>query len=473
MLKCCKLAHESSYTVPECIRKRKSTMKPLFNRLFGGSERTAKVKRNAIGSLCIKGWSILVSFLLVPMTIDYLSEDLYGVWLAVSSMVVWLNFFDIGFTLGLKNKLAEALAKEDYKRGKTLVSTTYGMMLLIFVPLGLILEAVVPHVDWCGLLNVSPSLQGVLIAVMRILVLTFVLQMIFNTIVAVLAAHQRTAMSGVFPVIGHTLSAVVIFILTRTVPPSLYSFSLAISYLPVAVVIVASVILFRTSLRRVAPSPACFDRGCVRNLFKLGVKFFIIQIQLVVLYQTTNVLISNISSPEMVTTYNIAYKYLNVAPMVFFLIISPLWPAYTDAYTKGDFAWMRNIHHKMMRITLLIIIGLAVMTAVSPWVYRLWVGEDIAVPWIMTVSVSVYFAAYIWHNLQVWIINGIGAIKIQTYVILVGLFLHIPLSFFLGRYVGGVGVIWSMLVISLIYATVFTIQARKLLGGVRNTIWNQ
>ena len=69
--------------------------------------------------------------------------------------MVWLGFFDIGFTLGLKNKLAEAIALQDWNRGKALVSTTYFMMVLIFVPLCIILELLIPHVNWAIFLNVN------------------------------------------------------------------------------------------------------------------------------------------------------------------------------------------------------------------------------------------------------------------------------------------------------------------------------
>ena len=92
---------------------------------------------------------------------DYLSPEIYGIWLTVSSVIVWLNFFDVGFTLGLKNKLAEALADGDYVRGKKLVSTTYGMMFAIFVPLTIILELLVPVVDWSGFLNVSSGRHSI------------------------------------------------------------------------------------------------------------------------------------------------------------------------------------------------------------------------------------------------------------------------------------------------------------------------
>ena len=72
--------------------------------LSSNDQRTNIVKKNIIASLFIKGCSILISLLLVPITLGYVSSELYGIWLTLSSIMLWLNFFDVGFTLGLKNK---------------------------------------------------------------------------------------------------------------------------------------------------------------------------------------------------------------------------------------------------------------------------------------------------------------------------------------------------------------------------------
>ncbi|MDE6136545.1 MAG: MATE family efflux transporter, partial [Muribaculaceae bacterium] len=314
------------------------------------NRRTATVRNNAIGSILVKGWGVIVSLILVPMTMDYLSPEVYGVWLTLSSIVLCLTFFDIGFTNGLKNKLAEALAAGDTVRGKALVSTAYALMLAIFLPLGLLLEIAVPFVDWCRLLNVAPSLAPQLVAAMRILLFCFALQMIFNTITAVLAACQRTAVSSVFPVVANTLSVLIIYILTRTTPPSLVALAQAIAYLPAIVLLFASLILFRTRYRALAPSPACVDRTAVAALFSLGLKFFLLQIHYVVMYQATNIIISNLSSPQQVTVYNVAYKYLSVGMLAVAIIMNPLWPAFTDAYAKGDYPWMRRTYRAMRRL---------------------------------------------------------------------------------------------------------------------------
>ena len=170
----------------------------FIKQFFSGNQRSVTVKKNIIGSLCIKGISILVSLMLVPMTLGYVSSELYGIWLTLSSIMVWLGFFDVGFTLGLKNKLAEAIALKNWERGKALVSTTYFMMLLIFVPLCFVLILCIPYVNWAGFLNVSAVYNSEITKVLYVLVACFCLQMIVNVITAVIAAYQKVALSSSF-----------------------------------------------------------------------------------------------------------------------------------------------------------------------------------------------------------------------------------------------------------------------------------
>ena len=202
-------------------------------------------------------------------------------------------------------------------------------------------------------------------------------------------------------------------------------------------------------------------------------KFFIIQIQQIVLYQATNLLISHLDGPEAVTQYNISYKLLNVVVMVYTIILTPLWPAYTDAYAKKDFMWMNSIYKKMKSIFLLLFALIIVITLLSPLLYHVWVGDKVSIPLILTASISVYTLIHCWDSLQVMLINGIGTVKLQSYVIFIGLILHIPLSLFLGQYIGLYGVIASMCIINLIYASFFTVQIKKLLSQTATGIWSK
>ena len=442
---------------------------------FTGNSRSVTVKKNIAASFIVRGVSIAVSLMLVPMTLGYVSAELYGIWLTLSSIMLWLNFFDVGFTLGLKNKLAEAIARGEWERGKALVSTTYYMMLVIFVPLCLVLEILVPLVDWAGFLNVSSTYNAEIVKTLHVLVLFFCLQMIVNVLTAVVAAFQKVALSSAFPVIGNFFSLIAIWLLIKLWPPSLLALALAISSMPVIVIITASVILYSRQFHSVAPSFRCVQTKYIKDLFSLGARFFLIQMQVVILYQCTNILISNVSGPEDVTAYNIAYKYIGIAMMAYTIILTPLWPAFTDAYTKHDYAWMRNVYKKMTKVYFMSVGVMLLMLAVSPIVYKIWIGDKADVPFAMTLWICVYMAIHNWDSLQINLINGIGTIKLQTYVTIVGTILHIPLSMCFGRYFGfgAIGIIISMIVINIIYSTFFTIQINKILRQKAFGIWRK
>lgn len=445
----------------------------LKSRLLSGSARTITVKKNILSSFFLKGVNILTSFMLVPLTIGYISSELYGIWLTLSSILSWLGFFDIGFTQGLKNKLTEAIARNDWKRGKELVSTTYFMMIVIFVPICLLLELLVPHISWASLLNVELSYEATIQKVMFALIAFFCIQMIINVIVSVVAAFQKVALSSSFNTIGQVLALILVYILTKTVPPSLLSLAMAVSIAPMVVVIIASAILYCSAYKDIAPSLGSISLSHAKDIFSLGYKFFIINIQVVVLYQSTNILISNVSSPLDVTSYNIAYKYLNVAMMVYTIITAPLWPAYTDAYVKKDFAWMRRVRNKMIKVFLLSALACVVMVIFSSDVYRIWIGNKAEIPWEMTVLVALYVIVYCWMNLNGTILVGMGIVKIETILVVVGMVIHIPLSLCLSKFLGAYGVLISMIAINLMYAAVFNIQVVKVLGQKAKGIWLQ
>lgn len=448
-------------------------MKSYLLKNFTGNSRSVTVKKNIAASFIVKGISIVISLMLVPMTLGYVSAELYGIWLTLSSIMLWLNFFDVGFTLGLKNKLAETIARGEWERGKALVSTTYFMMLVIFLPLCLILETCVPLVDWSGFLNVSSTHNAEIVKTLHVLVLFFCLQMIVNVLTAVVAAFQKVALSSAFPVIGNFFSLIAIWLLIKLWPPSLLALALAISSMPVIVIITASVILYSRQFHSVAPSFRCVQIKYIKDLFSLGARFFLIQMQVVILYQCTNILISNVSGPEDVTAYNIAYKYIGISMMAYTIILTPLWPAFTDAYTKHDYTWMRNVYKKMTKVYFMSVGVMLLMLAISPIVYKIWIGDKADVPFAVTLWICVYMLIYNWDSLQVNLINGIGTVRLQTYVTMIGLVVHIPLAVCLGKYagMGAIGVVMSMIVINFIYSIFFTIQINRLLSNKAQGIW--
>lgn len=97
----------------------------------------------------------MISFLLIPLTLDYLNPYEYGIWLTLNSVLSWVYLFDIGLGNGLRNRLAEALAKGDNALGKIYVSTTYFCMTVIISIIYLLFLVAQNWLDWYEILNVE------------------------------------------------------------------------------------------------------------------------------------------------------------------------------------------------------------------------------------------------------------------------------------------------------------------------------
>src|ERR1700744_3778520 len=106
----------------------KSKVQNFWN---GGHERTLKIKRNIIYTFLIKGGSVVIGFVLIPLTIGYVDKEQYGIWVTIASLVLWMNTFDIGLSNGLRNKMAHALAMGEKDNIVKYISTTYALLFLI------------------------------------------------------------------------------------------------------------------------------------------------------------------------------------------------------------------------------------------------------------------------------------------------------------------------------------------------------
>ena len=199
-----------------------SCFSSLYSKLFGQSlSRSARLKQNVAVSLLVKVGSILCSLVMVPVAIDFVNDVQYGIWLTISSIVAWMSFFDIGFTNGLRNKLAEAFAFKDNGLAKIYVSTTYFILSVIFFFLALLLLLLVQIFDVSSLLNISSGYEAELKVSLSILIVYFCVTFVLRILSIVVIADQRPAYSSFIDFLGQLLSLAAILIFRNHVDGSL------------------------------------------------------------------------------------------------------------------------------------------------------------------------------------------------------------------------------------------------------------
>ena len=101
----------------EQVKSQPVKFKEIFK--IKGAQRSVKVKKNIIAMIGIKGISLGISLLYVPLLLHSMNSINYGIWLTFNfKFVSWVAMCDIGLGNGLRNKLSETIAAADYLLGK-------------------------------------------------------------------------------------------------------------------------------------------------------------------------------------------------------------------------------------------------------------------------------------------------------------------------------------------------------------------
>lgn len=159
---------------------------------------------------------------------------------------------------------------------------------------------------------------------------TFILKFLGNFYMGL----QLPAINNGLVTIGNTLALIGTYIVYLSGFHSLLLIAIVNTAGPLMSYLLCYPITFYGKYKNLRPSIKFVNSSSVKELFLIGAKFFVLQIAGIILFFSTNIIISKLYSPSMVTPYQIANRYFMVAMLLFTIICVPYWSATTDAYAK-------------------------------------------------------------------------------------------------------------------------------------------
>ena len=402
------------------------------------SKRSSLLVKNVIASFVIKGWSAVIVLLMVPLTLNILGIYNNGVWLTLSSILIWIDLMDIGLGNGLRNAVANYVAEGNDQKVREAVSSTFFMLAVIVIPFLLLAYVFIHFVDLYGLLGIDPeqtcNLGTILMTAISIASGTFVLKIVGNFYMGL----QLPAVNNLILCLGHTLALLLTFLLYLAGSHSLLLVVVINTAAPFVTWAVTIPYTFIKRYPQYCPSIKHIHLNLARNLFTTGMKFFVIQICGVVLFMTTNIIISKFFSPAEVTPYQVAYRYFNIAFVLFSTICMPFWNATTDAYARKEFEWIYKVGQRLNMLIAGIFVMLLVMLSVSGFVYHIWVGSEVSIPFSLSAFTALYVFILCMSQRYSYILNGINELRIQLICIIPATIIFLPLAWYVSKTFGTV-----------------------------------
>lgn len=424
--------------------------------------RSRNVKKNIFWSFVLRVLSVGLSFLVLPLTVNYLTSVEYGVWVTLFSVMNWVNMLDMGIGLGLRNRLAEAVACNDIDLVKRYISTGFFSLSTIGLSLLLLFIVGVHFIDCQTIFNTKEISENDLFLATLFTGVFIIIAFVLSVINQIYYAYQQAAKTGLINITHNFLMLLLVYWLSLQSEHSILRFVFCFGIALLASRMIFLVIFFWKN-RELLPNLTLVKKKYVTDIASIGVQFFIIQLAGICMFSSANILITQRLGPEHVMAYDIVFKIFSVITMIHEIICSPLWNAYTEAYARQDFPWLRQVMRKMLLLMFPIGIMSFILVVETEWIIAFWIRKDVFIPSYLPMVAGIFSFVSCLNNVIAIFLNGLGKIRLQMYLASISAIVVIPLSWYLMGIMHVTGMILAIVISMLIETFPLGIQVKNIL----------
>lgn len=392
------------------------------------AERYRRALLSSLASATAKVANLIVLLVSVPLTLAYLGEARFGLWMLIASLPTVFALLDFGVGNAVVNVAAGSTAVG--QSGRRWERATSGLFLLTVVGALVAVAGVLSthFLSWGSLIKDAHLLNDDEIrdsaAVFFLLLgLSFPLSLIQR----LYYATQRGYVASIVSTCASIASLLALPLLAR------HEASVSILLLSTyGFQVFANVLLISGLLKREMLSPPksflTFSQDC-KSLLHAGWFFFVLQAGYTIGWGTDTVLVSAILGSADVALLAIVTRVFQLVLMPLALANQPLWPAYAEAASRKDTAWIRKTLKYSLSATLGLSGLLSLLLFVAwDWILSVWLDRAIAV----RSEIVLLFAA--WTTIQCvanafsMFLNGVNLLRMQMTVVCLFALVVIPLK---------------------------------------------
>ena len=413
-----------------------------MRRRIPSDKRLGRVLHGGLSALFGRGIGLLVSAITLPLTVRYLGPERYGIWVTVSTSVVMLSILDLGIANSLTNSISRAYAAGDRLLARRFYASAFWISLSLSMFLTLTSVVLWPHVQWGSLFHLADPVRTHEASLCVAVALGFfLLSLPLNLINRVLSGYQQTQITNYFNLLSNVLGLVAILSViylhgTLLTLMCFYSGSL------LAGVVLLNVWVHAWDKRWLFPHPRAVSRAAMGELMSFGTGFFILQLAGLVVFNSDNLVITHFLGAAEVAPYSVAWRLAGYAAVLQTAVFPSLWPAYAEAYARGDYAWVRRTFWRAARVSVgMTALATLLLSLFGRTLIRWYVGPAAVPTQLLLLAICAWTLLSAAMDLQACLLAAINRIKWQGILSVVAAVVNIGLSVFLVQRIGSLGVV--------------------------------
>jgi O-antigen/teichoic acid export membrane protein len=386
----------------------------------------------SLANFASTGLGMLALIITVPMTLPYLGQERFGVWMTVASFAGMLSFMDLGVGNGLINRVAAAKATGDHCKLQFTITHGLAVLSIIGLFIAALLLSLSSLLPWNRLIKVTSAIATEEARkAISIFVVLFAASIPIGGIQKILQGLQNAWMVHLVKGLGSLLSVVLVCFLARgeAGSPELllatYGVQTFIPLLLIAIVVKKKLIGMPTINGAVWISET-------RSLVHIGGLFFVLQIGTLIGWGGDSLIVSSMLGASEVSKLVLVQRLFQFVTLPLMIINAPLWSAYADANARNDKDFLNKTLRKSLVVTLCTSILVSfVVTIFSSYIFALWTRESIKVPLLLVVYYSIWAVFEATGSAFAMFLNGVGEVRVQIFCASLFCMFALPLKYIL------------------------------------------
>jgi len=435
-----------------------------------GRERIRRVLNASSLSILCRVITVATMFLTTPLILRYLGEELFGVWMTISSLVALLGILDLGVGNSLINVIAKAHGSNDREQTISVVRSASAALIVIaffYIVISFLFQN---SYNWAKIYNLNNLENTTEVArASMILIICLAATLPFTVVQKVQFGFQEAVQANAWTACSNLL-VLALILLAIFYQANLSWLVFIVAGTPGIVMMLCWINQFARVRPWLRPRPVKVRLKSATNLMKMSGVWTVFNLVAFLVMGLDNLIISYLFGAKAVGGYAVMAK-IHGALLFAQIFTMPLWPAFAEAISSGDFMWARQTFYKTLVACSLIGIFTACIIGFGSFAFvRFWVGPEM----IPTISLAVGFAiwAFICNFFAAIsaLMSNVHMIRTLTILTTAAALSAIVLKFFLAKNVGIEGVVWaSSIAYSLVCIPALYIAGKALNKESKNT----
>ena len=410
-------------------------------------ERMRKIILSSFCSILSQIIRYILMLFMVPLLLNHLGKEQYGFWLSISTITTFTAFADLGLGNGIINALGKSCGQNDRESARIYLSSAILLISIVSFFLGILGLFLFSQINWVDFFNLKdPELQQQATKAILIFWCLFVANLPFTLVQKVQLAYQENYFNSIWISLSNILVLVNIFIGVKYNHNLLY-FVFILAGVPVLIYMFNSIYLYRFRWKWIQPNIQYFSLPHSKKLIRKSFHFFIFGLAGFFSVQIDSLVIGRYLGADAVPAYAIPLRLFLIINTFIGFFMTPLWPAYRDAFVRGESEWISRVFKKTIILSLLLSISLsALLIILMPLILNIWVGDSIPVSKILIIALALNCIVSSVSAPISMLLNSSDFIGVRAFFAIISATLNLWLSIYFVNKIGISGPIWATII---------------------------